>query len=133
MHKLANELQRARGELKRLRTDFVKFKSEERHRMGKVEKIVENGRITLAEKEQIETQNYGCPGPAKKIKNSLDKRSTIDEIEMADKIRQSSLIADQVGYIISPFLTKCGTPHQPRVWKNYTYFLENNKNKFVDT
>ena len=56
-----NELKQARGELKRLRTDMVKFRAEERHRMKKVESIVSSGKITLVEKKQIENGEFGEP------------------------------------------------------------------------
>ena len=56
-----NELKQARGELKRLRTDMVKFRAEERHRMKKVENIVSSGKITLVEKKLIESGDFGEP------------------------------------------------------------------------
>ena len=40
---------------------MIKFRAEERHRMKKVEEIVGTGVITLGEREQLETGDYGEP------------------------------------------------------------------------
>ena len=108
MQQLANEMKQARGELKRLRTDLKKFKSEERHRMGKVEAIVSRGEISLTEKTQLETGNFNTESEPETKKTKLSTNENLNE-----KLKLSSLIATQIGIVKSPHLTKCGTPHQP--------------------
>ena len=73
---LMSELKQARGELKRLRTDLVKFRAEGRHRMKKLENIVETGTITLVEKEQIEKGDFGEPEVKRPKINEQNKKSS---------------------------------------------------------
>ena len=113
MQQLVNEMKQARGELKRLRTDLKKFKSEERHRMGKVEAIVSRGEITLNEKTQLETANFNSESNSEpETKKTKLSTNEINE-NLNEKLKLSSLIATQIGTVKSPHLTKCGTPHQP--------------------
>lgn len=114
MQQLVNEMKQARGELKRLRTDLKKFKSEERHRMGKVEAIVSRGEISLSEKTQLEKGNFdpeNSEPETKKTKTSSNESKV--GCTLNEKLKFSSLIATQIGIVKSPHLTKCGTPHQP--------------------
>jgi len=110
---LMNELKQARGELKRLRTDMVKFRAEERHRMKKVENIVSTSKITLVEKREIESGVFDEP-EKKKVKINQESKG--------------SLGFSPIGKISSPFLTKCGTPHQPgQLSTKSTIVLSNGK------
>ena len=77
---LMNELKQARGELKRLRTDMIKFRAEERHRMKKVETIVNHGNITLVEKRELETGSFGEP-EVKRTKIESNKKPSPDQWE----------------------------------------------------
>ena len=96
----------ARGELKRMRTDLNKFKSEERYRMKSVEGIVKTGQITIEQVDQIKSGTF-APPDAKKAKISVDVE------QIAEKVKLSNLIARPIGKIKSPYLTKSGTPRQP--------------------
>ena len=111
MQQLVNEMKQARGELKRLRTDLKKFKSEERHRMGKVEAIVSRGEISLTEKTQLENGNFNTESEPETKKTKLSTNEINENLN--EKLKLSSLIATQIGIVKSPHLTKCGTPHQP--------------------
>jgi tRNA-Thr(GGU) m(6)t(6)A37 methyltransferase TsaA len=115
MQQLVNELKQARGEIKRIRIDLNKLKSEERHRIGKIERIIEHGTISLVEKNEIESGNFGnsensrnSGNPPEKKKMKISKEEILEE-----KIKYSKIVANQIGIIKSDFLTKCGTPHQP--------------------
>jgi len=113
-----SELKQARGELKRLRTDLVKFRAEGRHRMKKLENIVETGTITLVEKGQIEKGDFGEPEVKRTKINEQNKKSSDNQFGW-----------ECIGKIESPFLTKCGTPHQPgQLATHSTIKLSNNKN-----
>lgn len=92
-----NELKQARGELKRLRTDMVKFRAEERHRMKKVENIVSSGQITLVEKKQIENGDFGEP-EKKKTKVEADVKNGFSFPPIGNEASMSSnfLLANKV-------------------------------------
>ena len=79
MQQLASEMKQARGELKRLRTDLKKFKSEERHRMGKVEPIVSRGEISLTEKNQLENGNFNTESEPETKKTKLSTNENLNE------------------------------------------------------
>lgn len=99
MQDLARSLAQARGEIKRLRGDMKKFKAQEIHRMQVVEDIVKNKQITIAQVEQIKVGNF----------EPLAKKSKVLKMEIAPERSPTT----PIGYVISPFLTKSGTPHQP--------------------
>jgi len=105
MQELARSLAHARGELKRLRADMTKFKAQERHRMKVVEDIVNNKQISIAQIEQIKSGDF----------EPLAKKSKIlpPETDVDRKLKLSQTIASPIGHVVSPFLTKSGTPHQP--------------------
>ena len=87
--------------------------------MGKLERIVGTGEISVIEKNEIASGAYGNP-PQKKIKKLTPNVNQILE----QKAKYSRIIADPVGVIKSDFLTKCGTPHQPgRLKSNATIQL----------
>ena len=63
----------------------------------------------------LETQNFGSDlnsEPDTK-KTKLESTNEINERNLNEKLKLSSLIATQIGIVKSPHLTKCGTPHQP--------------------
>jgi len=107
MQELARSLQQARGELKRLRTDLIKFKSEERYRMKSVEEVVKSKEITIEQVQNFKNLQFKPP-VAKKA-----KIAEIDSEGVREKVHLSEQIAIPIGKIRSPFLTKSGTPRQP--------------------
>lgn len=76
--------------------------------MNKVEQIINTKQITIEQIDQIKKGNFTPDEPAAKKVKTLEQSD-----ELKNKIKLSSLIANPIGKIKSPYLTKSGTPRQP--------------------
>lgn len=108
MQDLSKSIAAARGELKRMKTDLNKLKSEEKFRMKKIEEIVSTRQITIEQVNQLQNGKLEIPEINKKR-----KINPADSSALSRKIELSSVIASPIGFIKSPYLTKSGTPRQP--------------------
>jgi len=76
--------------------------------MKTVEEIINSNQIKIEQVEQFKTGTFTPDG------HPAAKRSKVelDSAELAKKIKLSESIAQPIGKIKSPFLTKSGTPRQ---------------------